>query len=208
MGDAGAADRCYMPRLSYANVMSTIALFVALGGSSYAAGVILPANSVTTVQVRNHSLLAADFKPGQLPRGYPGPPGLDGKNGKDGKDGARGPAGPAGPAGAGGSNGGSTLAYLHVAKDGTIDLAHSKNLGGATVTHPTDGFYCIAGLPFAPQNVMATLGFDGAAGGVSVSLDGNAPLASTGLSCPAGTQVILWAYNGDPVDNDIYAAIN
>ena len=39
-------------RLSYANVMSTIAVFVALGGSSYAA-LKLPRNSVGSAQIRN-----------------------------------------------------------------------------------------------------------------------------------------------------------
>ncbi|TMK38440.1 MAG: hypothetical protein E6G56_14675 [Actinobacteria bacterium] len=41
--------------LSYSNVMSTLALFVALGGASYAA-VTLPPNSVGSRQVRNGSL--------------------------------------------------------------------------------------------------------------------------------------------------------
>ena len=40
------------PRLSYANVIATIALFVALGGSSYAA-LKLPRNSVGSSQIRS-----------------------------------------------------------------------------------------------------------------------------------------------------------
>jgi hypothetical protein len=40
------------PKLSYANVVSTLALFVALGGASYAA-VELPRNSVGESQIRN-----------------------------------------------------------------------------------------------------------------------------------------------------------
>jgi hypothetical protein len=40
------------PRLSYANVVSTIALFVALGGSAYAV-TSLPKNSVWAKQLRN-----------------------------------------------------------------------------------------------------------------------------------------------------------
>jgi hypothetical protein len=39
------------PRLSYANVVATLALFVALGGASYAAAV-LPAGSVGTAQLK------------------------------------------------------------------------------------------------------------------------------------------------------------
>jgi hypothetical protein len=41
-----------MNRLSYANVMATLAIFVALGGASYAA-VALPHNSVGSVQLRS-----------------------------------------------------------------------------------------------------------------------------------------------------------
>jgi len=74
-------------RLSYANVIATLALFVALGGGAYAA-LKLPSNSVGTKQlkqnavvstkVKDASLLAGDFKPGELPQGKvgdQGPPG-------------------------------------------------------------------------------------------------------------------------------------
>jgi len=92
-------------RLSYANVVATVALFVALGGGAYAA-IKLPPNSVGATQIRpsavrsaevkNHSLLEADFKPGQLPTG---------PRGATGTAGAPGPQGPAGPAGAPGESG-------------------------------------------------------------------------------------------------------
>jgi hypothetical protein len=61
-------------RLTYANTMSTIAVFVALGGGAYAVSVPrnsvgpaqLKANAVTAAKVKNRSLLASDFKRGQL----------------------------------------------------------------------------------------------------------------------------------------------
>ena len=61
-------------RLTYANAMSTIAVFVALGGGAYAVSVPrnsvgttqLKANAVTAAKVKNRSLLASDFKRGQL----------------------------------------------------------------------------------------------------------------------------------------------
>ena len=53
-------------RLTYANVMSTLAVFVALGGSSYAALQIDSAdianNSVRGVDVRNRTLGERDIK--------------------------------------------------------------------------------------------------------------------------------------------------
>jgi hypothetical protein len=81
------------------NVVGYIALFVALGGSSYAA-VNLPANSVrakqlhkdsiTSAKVKDGSLLRRDFKAGQLPQGPMGLSGQDGADGADGQDGANG----------------------------------------------------------------------------------------------------------------------
>ena len=78
-------------RISFANVMSVLALFVALGGSAYA----LKKNSVTSKQLKNNgvktvdlandavtsekvadgSLLDDDFGAGQLPQGAQGPQG-------------------------------------------------------------------------------------------------------------------------------------
>ncbi len=73
-------------RLTYANVMATIAVFVALGGSSYAAVVIVTGknvrnSSLTGKDVKDRSLLSRDFKAGQLPRGAPGPKGDAGAKG-------------------------------------------------------------------------------------------------------------------------------
>ncbi len=62
-------------RPSPAMVIACFALLVVLGGTGYAAVQALPRNSVTTVQVKDHSLLARDFRAGQLPRGAPGPVG-------------------------------------------------------------------------------------------------------------------------------------
>ena len=102
------------------NAAGYVALFAALGGTSYAA-VQIPSGSVGTPQLRNgavtatkvkaHSLLAADFAGGQLPsgaqgaRGAVGPQGLPGATGPEGARGPAGPQGPDGLAGARGSNG-------------------------------------------------------------------------------------------------------
>jgi hypothetical protein len=83
-----------------------LALFVALGGSSYAAiqisgssikngtvtGKDLKNESVKGADVDNGSLLAKDFKPGQLPAGPAGPAGPQGPQGEPGPQGPPGPA--------------------------------------------------------------------------------------------------------------------
>lgn len=80
-------------------VVSLIALFVSLGGASYAAitlprnsvgGKQLKKNSVTAVKVKDGSLLARDFKSGQLPQGARGETGAQGQPGAQGQAGPRG----------------------------------------------------------------------------------------------------------------------
>ena len=88
---------------SPALIVAVLALVVALGGTSYAALTIgknsvgakqLKANSVRSGKVANGSLLARDFKAGQLPAGAQGAPGAPGAQGAPGPQGDRGPAGP------------------------------------------------------------------------------------------------------------------
>ena len=93
-------------RLTYANAMATIAVFIALGGSSYAAlkvtgknvrdssltGKDLKNDSVTgadvkglsTKDVTDGSLLSSDFAAGQLPAGAQGAQGPKGEKGDEG----------------------------------------------------------------------------------------------------------------------------
>src|SRR4051794_14010555 len=97
-------------RLTYANAMATVAVFIALGGVSWAAATLprhsvgpkqLRANAVTSSKVRNHALRARDFKAGQLPPGARGPQGQRGPTGAPGAGGKPGVAGQTGPRGPG-----------------------------------------------------------------------------------------------------------
>ncbi len=53
------------PKLTYANVMATIAVFVVLGGASYAA-VKLPKNSVGSKQIKKNSVTTTKIKNGTV----------------------------------------------------------------------------------------------------------------------------------------------
>jgi hypothetical protein len=131
-------------RPSAATSIALLALFVALGGTGYAASQLpsnsvgsaqikrgavhrsdLHKNAVTSKKVKNGSLLAADFKSGQLPRGPKGDPGVNGTNGTNGRDGAPGTA----------------RAYAFVDSVGNLNSAKSKNI--VAVTHPGTGQYCV-----------------------------------------------------------------
>lgn len=92
------------PKLTYANVISTVCLFLLLaGGTAFAAAEILPKGSVGTKQLKNGavtakkvkpgSLTASDFAPKQLPEGPRGPAGPAGAKGAAGEKGAEGPRG-------------------------------------------------------------------------------------------------------------------
>src|SRR5204863_4820020 len=100
-------------RPSPAMVIACLALLLALAGTGYAA-ITLPRNSVTTVQVKDFSLLSRDFKRGQLPTG------------------PQGPAGPAGPAGA-------AARWALVNAAGQI----LQQSGGITSRHAGDGYYVL-----------------------------------------------------------------
>lgn len=126
-------------------VIAMIALVVAAAGGGYAAAK-LPKNSVGTAQLRNgsvtsakvknHSLLAVDFKPGQLervlptaigPTGPTGPSGADGATGAVGATGDQGDSGPTGPVGDSGAQG-------PIGTQGAAGLSYGNTVVGAPTT--------------------------------------------------------------------------
>lgn len=99
-------------RLTYANVIATIALMLSLAGTSYAAIMITGGNivngSVTGVDVADGSLTSSDVRDRTVTMrdlAFATVASLQGSDGADGAAGAAGAAGPAGPAGAVGPQG-------------------------------------------------------------------------------------------------------
>jgi hypothetical protein len=76
-------------RGSYANVMATLAMFIALGGTSYAV-ITLPRNSVGSKQLRANAVSSGKVRNGSIGQRDLAPSAR----------GLRGPRGPAGPGGA------------------------------------------------------------------------------------------------------------
>jgi hypothetical protein len=166
--------------LTYSNVVASIALFVALGGSSYAA-IKLPKNSVGAKQIRagavtsrhvaDHSLLARDFKAGQLPAGAPGP------------------KGDTGPPGAPGAPGSAT-AYARVvvtSSGAVVDAAQSKGVANANVTRVALGVTCFHDLGFTPKSIIVSPDI-GSEAGVPIAGGALPPAALVVSACGTGAQ--------------------
>jgi hypothetical protein len=167
----------------YANVIATMALVLALGGTSYAA-IKLPANSVTSKQVKDRSLLSKDFKRGQVPAG---------KQGAAGPAGAQGAQGPAGPAGA------AAGAYKATQTGAAIAPGAAQTVDSLAL--PGGGNWVVTAKVIAnnsgtldPANIACSLQFDGVvkdtlgAGGTDFGVGGSA-LTLTGAG--AGSTAAL-----------------
>jgi len=157
-------------RPSPAMVVACIALVFAMTGAGYAAGMLGPntvgtkqlkKNAVISSKVKNRSLLAVDFKAGQLPAGPQGP------QGSQGPQGVQGPAGPG-------------ARWAVVQPNGTIVLQS----GGITSTHTGTGTYRLDfGSDVSRQLILVSLGpaADFAFRGIAISGSCAPPAGSTTL---------------------------
>jgi len=86
------------PRLTYANVVSTLCLFLLLGGGAAFAATQLPRDSVGTKQIQAAAVTPAKLS-AAAKAALDGPQGPQGPRGERGEPGAQGQPGPAGPTG-------------------------------------------------------------------------------------------------------------
>lgn len=123
-------------RLSYANVTATIALFVALGGTSYAA-IQLPKNSVGNKQIKSGAVRSAEIKNRSVRLTDVS------KSARRSLRGATGPQGPAGANGTalraavssgGGAAQGNATAVDHVSGSNEYGVRFAGNLAGCVST--------------------------------------------------------------------------
>ena|ERR1700722_14236885 len=188
--------------LSYANIVATLALFLALGGGG--------AIAVAATSSNHQATRGGSNRGPRGPRGHRGPQGPQGPKGNTGAKGdtgATGATGPQGPAGASGT----ALGYADVAADGT--LGPSKNV--KVVSHaPGSGVYCLALTAGTPSNVVAMIDNAGAdPRDTFVSGDTNA--GAIAQSCGAGSQIEIAtgeigipASDGDFSDQAFFVQIN
>jgi hypothetical protein len=168
-------------RLSYANVVASLALFAALGGSSYAA-IKLPAGSVGAKQLRTGAVSSAKVKDGSLGRRDLGPGVLAAQPGPAGPAGPAGQRGEQGEPGLPGSPGRSALAPLHSGETIRGLVGHDDDAGaGGADFGETQTFPIPAPQPVSSPDVVIDGGDDDGANRCTGTAD--APSAPAGVVC-------------------------
>ncbi len=181
-------------------VLSVIAVFIAMGGTGYAISQLpknsvgakqIKKNAVNSAKVKNRSLLAKDFKKGQLPKGARGPPGKTGNTGPAGNTGPTGTTGATGPAG-------SALAYAYVQDIGDpeefIPPERAKNMNSAMVTRASTGIYCfdLASISEAKNvSAVAEPQYGNAGESDKVVLAQMLDDSDFGFGCPATSDLVV-----------------
>ena len=144
-----------MPWIAYLrrNAVAYLALFVALGGTSWAA-VNLPRNSVGTTQLKRGAVASSDLRanavtsqkvrdgsltPADFARGVLGGTGSSGVAGSPGAAGPQGPAGPAGAQGAPGATGPTGPGGPTGPAGPTEGVASDTGAAGGTIQEETAG---------------------------------------------------------------------
>jgi hypothetical protein len=195
------------------NAVAYVALFTALGGTSYAAIQLAPGSvtakalangAVTHSKLAPHSvyagnlakrqLTAADFKPGALQSALRGPTGAKGSAGPAGGGGGYGPAGPMGGGGAMGPAGhdGSASVALRARSTGSVTGPH-----GASTTVPlTAGSWTQAANDVNLVTGSVTIGVPQSCTGsfgnsVVLSVDGIPNTFAVAPTAPANTTVTI-----------------
>jgi hypothetical protein len=198
------------------NAVAYVALFAALGGTSYAAIQLAPgsvtskalangavthsklaAHSVTEGNLAKRQLTAADFKPGALQSalgvvtGAKGAPGAAGPHGSGGAAGAVGGAGKAGPQGPAGHDGSSSVAFRARSTAGVTaphGAATNVPLSSGSWTQAASDLNLITGSVTigVPQTCTGSYG-----NAVVMSIDGVPNTFAVAPTAPANTTVTI-----------------
>ena len=170
-------------RLSYANVMATIAVFIALGGTSYA--LTLPRDSVGAAQLRSNSVGRAELRPGAVRSRTIGDRSIQARDiSKATRDSLRGPAGPQGVAGT------EFLAAFNSAGELATGNATSHGPGGAAAT--------VVGFSRPVTGCVATATLTSLPGGPNPDAPGNAHV-TVRHNGDGRIRVETWRQDGQPV---------
>jgi hypothetical protein len=139
MNYLGGFMRTLRDKLTYANVISTLCLFMLLGGGAYAA-TQLPKNSVGTKQLKNSAVTGKKIKNKSIGTAELTPAAVSSLKG------AKGEAGPAGAQGPQGTTNGGAYATLDL-ESGQKPIFAGDHPGFADVKRVATGIYCFTTVP-------------------------------------------------------------
>jgi hypothetical protein len=185
-------------RLTYANVMSSIAVFLILGGATaFAAKKIgsnqLKGSAVTTAKIEKNAVTASKIKQSSITSTKIANGAVTNEKIAPGSvDTTKLAPGFAMPTA-------EKLTHSANVSAGGAVLAGSLGIAQANVTHISTGFYCFSGLSTAPVGGVATIDYSEAGKDVTIQFDTGQP---PGALCPAGTQAFVDPREkaGEPVD--------
>ena len=171
--------------LTYANVMSSLAVFLVLGGgAAYAAKKIgsheLRGGAVTTAKIKRNAVTRSKIKAeaistAKLAKGAV----TNARLGEGSVSLEKLVPGFIAPTA-------DKLSHAADISAGGVVLAGSLGISQANVTHPSTGFYCFSGLDPAPAGGVATIDYSEAFENVAIQFD-----TGQGPVCPPGTQAFV-----------------
>lgn len=203
-------------RLTYANVMSSIAVFLLLGGGA-ALAARQKARRIGTNQIKASAITTGKIKDGAVTSSKLAPGSVDGSKLTDGSVSTQKLAGQA--IGTGqlqndsvngdkvaestlsevpSANSANPSAFAKVASNGVVDAANSKAITSPNVSHPATGVYCVNVSSFNPRGGQVTSG-ETTAQIVTIAVGGSGP-------CPQ-VAVRTFTAGGVAVDGAFYLEV-
>jgi hypothetical protein len=205
-------------RLTYANVMSSLAVFLILGGATAFAAIKkvganeIKANSIKTGKIVKEAVTEGKLKNGAVTANKLGNLAVTtdkiadnavttskiadnavttGKIANDAVTGAKVNESSLGEVPI--ANSANPVVFAKVNSDGTVDSANSKGITNANVTHPNKGVYCITAPTFDARGGQAIPQFEGSNGTTA-----NLTVGGTGFCPVPKVQVITFTGGGAP----------
>jgi hypothetical protein len=197
--------------LTYANVMSSLAVFLLLGGASAFAAkqhqtkkigaTKLKASAVTTAKIKNGAVITSKLRDAAVTATKLGAGAVGAGNLADG---AIGTTKIAGDAVTGDKVNEATLAevpsansanpsvFAKVNVNGVVDPGNSKGLNSPNVSHPVKGIYCVSVPAFAPRGGQVT------PHGTSEPTIAQLAIGGTASCAYPAVQVSTWALRTSP----------
>lgn len=182
---SSAAVKQIRQRLTYANVMSSLAVFLVLGGgAAYAAKKIgshqIKGNSITAAKIRKNAVTAGKIKADAVTTAKIAKGAVrNGKIAPGAVDATKLAPGFVAPAA-------ERLTHAANISEAGVVLAGSVGVAQANVTHASTGFYCFSGLSPNPVGGVATIDYSQSGEDVEIQF-----ATGAGKVCPAGTQAFV-----------------